>query len=492
MYDKKQCLKFKILAVRKDFFMNKNRVRFAPSPTGTMHIGNVRTALLNYLFALKTHGTFILRIEDTDTQRNVDPQAQQIMHHLAWLGITYAEGPIIGGPYAPYYQSERHKIYQRNLEILESTNSVYRCFCTQEELEIKRNRQIALKNPPRYDRTCLKLSATDVQKKLDAQTSFIWRMKIDETKTIQFKDLGCGNLTFDPKNFSDFALTRADGTFTFMFANCIDDIEMKVTHILRGLDHQTNTVGQIAIMMAMGHTTPIFWHLPILFNVAGKKLSKRDQGFSLEDLKIEGFLPEAIVNYLGIIGASFEQEILSMDELATAYNFDNMHTSNQIKYDIEKLRWVNHKWIAKTTIEKLVQLCKPFLTKKYDISNISDEQLTVLIQSVQTDITVLEDINTLLAFYFTQPTISQESMNNVIVDLSIQVKLQIIFNDLKNSVTFDAFFNAAKQEAQSEQIAMKDFFSFFRLKITGNPKGLGIVELEKCLGFEEIKKRVCL
>lgn len=475
----------------KDFIMNKNRVRFAPSPTGTMHIGNVRTSLLNYIFALKTHGTFILRIEDTDTQRNVDPQAQQIMHHLAWLGMKYQEGPIIGGPYAPYYQSERHDIYQKSLEFLQTNNSVYRCFCTQEELEIKRNRQIALKNPPRYDRTCTKLSTADIQKKLDAVVPFVWRMKVDETKTIQFQDLGCGTLTFDLKNFSDFALTRADGTFTFMFANCIDDIEMKITHILRGQDHQTNSVGQIAIMLAMGHPIPVFWHLPILFNVTGKKLSKRDQGFSLEDLKIEGFLPQAIVNYLGIIGASFEQEILSMEELATAYNFDNMHTSNQIKYDIEKLRWVNHKWIARTPITDLVELCKPFLAKKYDISTVSDEQLSVLIQSVQTDIIILEDINTLLAFYFTPPSISQEVMNNAISDNKIQTQLQTIFKNLAHSTTFEMFLNAAKQQAQAEQIAMKDFFSFVRLKITGNPKGLGIAELEKCLGFEEIKKRIC-
>ena len=471
--------------------MNKNRVRFAPSPTGTMHIGNVRTSLLNYLFALKSHGTFILRIEDTDTQRNVDPDAQQIIRHLAWLGMAYQEGPIVGGPYAPYYQSQRQEIYQRNLEILKTSNSVYRCFCTHEELEIKRNRQIALKNPPRYDKTCTKLSPIDVENKLNAGIPSIWRMKIDETKTVQFKDLGCGVLTFDLKNFSDFALTRADGTFTFMFANCIDDIEMKITHILRGLDHQTNTVGQIAIMMAMGHTIPTFWHLPILFNVNGKKLSKRDQGFSLEDLKQEGFLPQAITNYLGIIGASFEQEILTMEELATAYNFDNMHTSNQIKYDIEKLRWMNHKWIARTPISELVQLCKPFLAKKHDISGMSDEQLTILIQSVQTDIVTLEDICTLLDFYFVKPVITDELMNNVILDLNTQAKLQLIFNDLKNSITFDAFFNAAKQEAQSEQIAMKDFFSFVRLKITGSPKGLGIVELEKCLGFDEIKQRIC-
>jgi len=471
--------------------MNKNRVRFAPSPTGIMHIGNVRTALLNYLFGLKTHGTFILRIEDTDTQRNVDPRAQQIMEHLNWLGITYQEGPIVGGPHAPYYQSERHDIYVKNLEILQASKSVYRCFCTQEDLELKRNRQIALKNPPRYDRTCLKLSDSSIQAKLQAQTPFVWRMKIDETKSVQFKDLGCGVLTFDLKNFSDFALTRADGTFTFMFANCIDDIEMQVTHILRGLDHQTNSVGQIAIMHAMNHPIPTFWHLPILFNVNGKKLSKRDQGFSLEDLKQEGFLPQAITNYLGIIGASFEQEVVSMEELAAAYNFDTINTSNQIKYDIEKLRWMNHKWIMLTNIADLVQLCKPFLAKNHNISNVSDDQLTILIQSVQTDIVTLQDICTLLDFYFVRPTISDEQMNAAILDLNTQAKLHTIFYELRNSITFDAFFNAAKLQAQSEQIPMKDFFSFVRLKITGNPKGLGIAELEKCLGFEEIKQRVC-
>jgi len=471
--------------------MNKNRVRFAPSPTGTMHIGNVRTALLNYLFALKNHGTFILRIEDTDTQRNVDPQAQQIIEHLNWLGIKYQEGPVIGGPYGPYYQSQRHEIYQAKLELLQQSESVYRCFCTQEILETKRNRQIALKNPPRYDRTCTKLSATEIETKIEAKTPFIWRMKIDETKTIQFEDLGCGTVTFDFKNFSDFAITRADGTFTFMFANCIDDIEMKITHVLRGLDHQTNSVGQIAIMIALNHPILTFWHLPILFNIDGKKLSKRDKGFSLEDLKQEGFLPEAIINYLGIIGASFEQEILSTDELAAAYNFDNMRTSNQIKYDIEKLRWINHKWIMRIDISKLIQLAKPFLAQQYDMSKVSDEQLAILIESVKTDIITLQDTCTLLEFYFKRPIISDKLMNNTILDLSIQAKLHIIFNDLKNSITFDAFFNAAKIEAQSESIPMKDFFSFFRLKITGNSKGLGVAELEKCLGFEEIKQRVC-
>jgi nondiscriminating glutamyl-tRNA synthetase len=470
--------------------MNTCRVRFAPSPTGIMHIGNVRTALLNYIFALKNQGTFILRVEDTDQDRNIDPQIS-ILNHLTWLGLTYQEGPIVGGNFGPYFQSQRHDIYQKHLEILKVDNFVYRCFCTQEQLEIKRNRQIALKNPPRYDKTCARLSASEVSTKLDENTPFFWRMKIDETQMISFKDLGHGTLNFDLKNFSDFAITRTDGSFTFMFANCIDDITMQISHILRGEDHLTNTVGQLTIMKALNHPFPIFWHLPILCNVTGKKLSKRDQGFSLEDLKNEGFLPQAILNYLGIIGGSFEKEIVTTQELAQAYNFDNMHTASQIKYDVEKMKWVNHKWIAQTPIDKLVQLCKPFLAAKYDITTISDEKLALLIESVRTDIVILQDVCNLLAFYFIKPTITQEQIDTVIPDRSISDKIAEILTTHKNESDVTIFFNATKKDAITHGIALKDFFAFVRLMITGSPKGLGIAELEKCLGFQEMIRRIC-
>ena len=470
--------------------MNTCRVRFAPSPTGIMHIGNVRTALLNYIFALKNNGTFIVRVEDTDQERNIDPQIS-IFNHLTWLGLHFQEGPGIEGPYGPYFQSQRHALYQEHLQLLEKKQSVYRCFCTQEQLEAKRNRQIALKLPPRYDRSCLKLSADAIEKNIAHQLPFFWRMNINETQSIQFKDLGHGTLTFDLKNFSDFAITRTDGSFTFMFANCIDDITMKISHILRGEDHLTNTVGQLTIMQALDHPFPLFWHLPILCNTTGKKLSKRDQGFSLEDLKIEGFLPQAILNYLGIIGGSFEKEILTTQELADAYNFDNMHTASQIKYDVEKMKWINHKWIAQTSLTDLVTLCKPFLAKKYEISTISDEILSVLIKSIHTDIVILQDVCTLLEFYFTKPEITQSMIDAAIPDCRISSTIQAILNANKNIAESDLFFNETKQQVVAQGIALKDFFTYIRLLITGSPKGLGIGELEKCLGFEEIKQRIC-
>lgn len=471
--------------------MTKVRVRFAPSPTGLMHIGNIRTALMNYLFAQKNDGAFILRIEDTDPNRNFDPEAKHIIEHLAWLNMNYQEGPGIETQFSPYFQSQRTDIYKKHLQQLENDNFIYRCFCTNEELEIKRNRQIAMKKPPRYDRTCAQISAETINANLENNKPFVWRMKVDASEKISFSDLSRGTLNFDLKNFSDFPLTRDDGSFTFMFANCVDDMVMEMTHVLRGEDHLTNTVGQVVIMQALNATIPTFWHLPILCNKTGKKLSKRDQGFSLEDLRQAGFLPEAIVNYLGIIGGSFEQEILSIKQLVQAYNFDNISSASQIKYDIEKLRWVNHKWIAQYDINKLTALCRPILAEKYDISQLPDQQLTTLIQSIQTDLITLQDVTALLQFYFEKPVISQDQLNENFTNHDEQNKIMTILKNECSTDNFEEFFNNIKTQAKASDISFKQLFSLLRFLLTGKTKGLGIHELEKCLGFDEIKQRIC-
>src|SRR5579863_4599044 len=260
--------------------MQKVRVRFAPSPTGMMHLGNVRAALINFLFAHQKKGTFVLRIEDTDAQRMLDPEAKKIIEDLAWLGLTYDEGPHVGGPYAPYFQSERMNLYQEKLHLLKEKNLIYRCFCSEEELAKRRDRQQALKLPPRYDRTCLALSEKEINHLLDNNTLFIWRFKLDHQRSVTITDLAHGETTFKLSNFSDFAITRQDGSFTFIFANFVDDLLMKITHIFRGEDHLSNTANQAALFAAAGAPLPIYWHLPILCNLEGKKLSKRDFGFS--------------------------------------------------------------------------------------------------------------------------------------------------------------------------------------------------------------------
>ena len=245
--------------------MQKVRVRFAPSPTGMMHLGNVRAALINFLFASQKKGAFILRIEDTDAQRMFDPKAQKIIDDLLWLGITYNEGPHVGGPYAPYYQSARTDLYPQQRAIFEEKKLIYRCFCTEQELEKKRLRQQVLKLPPRYDRTCLALSQTEIDHLLAQNSPYIWRFKCDHNLSLTITDFAYGTITFDMSNFSDFAVTRQNGSFTFIFANFVDDLLMDITHIFRGADHLSNTAYQAALFHSVNAPLPTYWHLNLPF-----------------------------------------------------------------------------------------------------------------------------------------------------------------------------------------------------------------------------------
>jgi len=465
------------------------RVRFAPSPTGKMHLGNVRTALMNYLFAQQKDGIFILRIEDTDPERNFDPQAQQIIADLAWLGLKFDEGPKVGGPFAPYFQSQRLDIYQEKLNTLVHKELVYRCFCTTEQLEKKRQRQIALKTAPRYDRSCLGLSDDTINKQVQEGTPFIWRMKLDHDKKVVINDIAHKTITFDLKNFSDFPLTRQNGTFTFMFANFIDDMMMEMTHVLRGEDHLTNTAGQAALYQAFDKQLPMFWHLPILCNIDGKKLSKRDFGFSLDDLRQAGYLPEAINNYLAIIGGSFKQEIMSLEQLAKAMNFDHAHAKGQIKYDVEKLRWVNRKWLALKDPVALTDACLVYLKKVFpQVDSIDKEQLVKLVHMVQPELVTLKDITTVLAFYFQAPTID---LNKMSTDMpNMQQTAALVTHNMDTLHDPDIFLPNIKKAAQQENISLKELFLFMRVALMGQTKGPGVKDLLNMLGTQESAKRV--
>ena len=466
---------------------NTIRVRFAPSPSGLMHLGNVRTALMNYLFAQQKKGTFIIRVEDTDTQRNFDPQAKKIISDLHWLGLDYQEGPIKGGPYEPYFQSERTPIYEKYIKELKDKNKIYRCFCTPEDLEKKRQRQIALKLPPRYDRTCLRRSPEEVEQLLTDKTPFIWRVQLDDAGTVTIHDLSHGTITFEFKNFADFPLTRADGTVTFIFANFVDDMVMQMTHVIRGEDHLTNTANQAALYELFGVKIPTFWHLPILCNAEGKKLSKRDFGFSLTDLIEAGYLPEAIDNYLAIIGGgSFEQEIMSLPELAQKLNFEHINSTGHVRYDVEKLRWLNHKWIARLTPEDLANRCMPFLLKEYaQAESLPRETLTSLIQAIKSDLQTLADVSSALAFIFTAPEVDTSIVKPEHEALVKLVKEQI---SLINQP--EAFVTALKREAKAQNIPLSQLFWFLRMALMGKEHGPAIHELINMLGAQEAQKRI--
>lgn len=468
--------------------MNSIRTRFAPSPTGIMHIGNVRAALLNFLFAKQNKGIFILRIEDTDQQRNIQDGTTSIVNHLQWLGLQFSEGPEVGGDFGPYFQSQRSSIYQEYLTKLATSKHAYRCFCTVEELETRRNRQIALKKPPRYESTCTKLSEAEITKRLDNKMPYIWRMTINSHQKISFKDMARGILEFDLQHFSDFPLTREDGSFTFIFANCVDDIVMKISHVMRGEEHLSNTVNQTVLYQALQEKTPVFWHLPILCNQEGKKLSKRDKGFSLDDVQAQGFLPEAVCNYLGILGTSFEQEIMSLDTLASAYRFDHLHGISQIRYDVEKLTWMNHKWIAQYDTTTLAKLCKPFLAKTYDLSSISDQKLTSLIKLIQNDMHTLTESVQLLKFYFEEPIIQLE--NQTFVSQDDFAKVQSLLKQQTATDNWQDFFKSIKEQVKTAQIPDKALYATMRILLTGSATGMQLHDLFECLGQKEFFNRL--
>ncbi|MCL4361331.1 glutamate--tRNA ligase [Candidatus Dependentiae bacterium] len=469
--------------------INPVRVRFAPSPTGIMHLGNVRAALINYLFARQKGGTFILRIEDTDTARNISHLSQKIIDDLAWLGLNYDEGPEKNGIYAPYYQSERTEIYKKHLKQLEDNHQVYRCFCTVEELEKKRQRQIALKQPPRYDRTCANLTHDQIAQKLNDKIPFIWRFKLDQTQKIHFYDLAHKEMYFDLANFADFPLTRQDGSFTFIFANFVDDMTMKISHVFRGEDHLTNTACQVALYNAFNAPVPVFWHLPIIGNAQGKKLSKRDFGFSLDDLKNAGFLPQAICNYLSIIGGSFEKEIMSLEELIRTLNFEAIASTSKIRYDTEKLKWVNHNWIKKMDPEDLLRSTRSLIEKEFAQSKLmKDSQLIELIKYIQPELFTLNDVPQLIKFYFFRPEINKEMLHEFNLE-----KLSLIIEEIEKNQKIknsQELIETLIASAKLQQIPNKDLYHVIRLLLFGSSNGPSIKDLANLLGLKETKERL--
>jgi len=452
-------------------------VRFAPSPTGRMHLGNMRAAVMNYIFAQQKKGTFILRIEDTDANRNHDPQAEKILSDMNWLGLAYNDGP--------YFQSQRLEIYQKQLNLLQKNKSIYRCFCTTNELDKRRNRQIALKQPPRYDRTCINNSEAQEQEYLQQKKPYIWRMKLDKNKKVTINDLSHGAITFDFNNFSDFPVTRQDGSFTFMFANFVDDMNMNITHVLRGEDHLSNTAGQVALYNAFSVTPPIFWHMPILCNKDGKKMSKRDFGFSLQDLIDGGYLPESIINYLALIGGSqFKSEILSLKDIVRDFDFAHISSNSQVKYDVKKLNWINHKWIQKLSPQDLSHHAQKIITKQFPLFKpVSNEKLTSILQILKPSFTTLNDIEKEINFYFVAPKFSREKINSLSsVDAIVALVKKSDF-DITNLQSF-------KQNLATAKISLKEAFQFLRMSLTGEKMGPSIAELVSILGLNETQKRL--
>jgi len=467
------------------------RVRFAPSPTGFMHLGNIRAALLNYLFARQKNGTFVLRIEDTDQARNINEAGLKIVEDLKWLGMSYDEGPVVGGEYGPYFQSDRTVIYQEQLDDLVAQQKVYRCFCTPEGLEKKRKAQIAAGQPPRYDRTCLHLSDDHIKQKLVANKPFVWRFQVNQEQAVSIKSMARGELTFDMKHFGDFILSRSDGSFTFLFTNFVDDWKMGITHVIRGEDHLSNTAMQAALFDALAVPMPTVWHLPIMCNLEGKKLSKRDFGFVLDDLKAEGFLAEAICNYLAIIGVSFKDEVQSLDELVHNFNFERIHTTGAIKYDVEKLTWLNHKWIERLDTKALLPSIVPFLHQDIAVTKeVSEDKLLFLVEKVKSDCKTLKDFSKMLRFCFEAPITSLESIEEWAGKENAAAVISLIDSVIEYTGKSGLFLETLKREGKEAGLKPRAFFGTVRYLLTGSFQGLSLHDILEMLDEEQIEKRL--
>lgn len=343
---------------------NKIRVRFAPSPTGLLHVGNARTALFNYLFCRQKQGSFILRVEDTDQQRSTREAEQAIMDDLRWLGIEWDEGPDQPGLYGPYRQSERLNIYTQYAQELLGKGIVYRCYCLPEELEEKRRNFLARGIAPRYDGRCRNLTSQEEKELIRAGRSPSLRFQVT-VRNIEFRDLIKGKVSFAGADIGDFIILRSDGLAAYNFAAVVDDSLMQVSHVIRGEDHLANTARQILLYRALGFSPPLFGHLPLILGPDRAPLSKRHGATAVAHFREEGYLPEALRNYLALLGWSGEeaQEIFELGELISKFTLERVAKSPAV-FNYAKLKWINRQHLRKIAGPKKTTLVRPFLERK--------------------------------------------------------------------------------------------------------------------------------
>lgn len=339
------------------------RTRFAPAPTGFLHLGNARAALFNYLFAKKNQGTFVLRIEDTDKERSKPEYERDVLENLKWLGINWDEGPEVGGSYGPYRQSERLDIYEKYIKQLLEKKQAYFCFCSEEELESQKQYQLSRGEAPKYSGKCQDLTEKEIENNFQEGKSSVIRFKISPKK-LKFKDLIRGEIEFDMKLTGDIVIAKNLRYPLFILAGAIDDFEMQISHIIRGEDHLSNTPKQILLQKALGFPVPEYAHLPLILGSDRAKLSKRQDAVAIYEYKNQGYLPEALVNFIAFLGwnPGAEREIYSMNSLIKEFSLERVQKGGAVS-NIKRLDFLNGFYIRQKSIERLTELCLPYLIK---------------------------------------------------------------------------------------------------------------------------------
>jgi len=379
------------------------RVRIAPSPTGDPHVGTAYIGLLNFIFARQRGGKFLLRIEDTDRARFVESSEQMIFDALRWLGLEWDEGPDVGGPHGPYRQSERTEIYREHCDKLLASGAAYRCFCTPEELEIRRKQQLAAKLPPRYDRTCHALSPDEVSAKLAAGLPYTVRMAVPVSGSTTFRDELRGEITFDHNNVDDQVLLKSDGFPTYHLANVVDDHLMQISDVIRAEEWISSTPKHVLLYAAFGWELPRFWHMPLLRNTDKSKISKRKNPVSLIYYRQAGFLPQVMTNFLGLMGGGMPPnvEIFTLPQMIEQFDFARISLGGPV-FDLVKLKWLNGEYLRALSEEDY------FLQLRNNV--FSDELLRQLVPLVQTRIETLGQFGDLVDFLFADNVMPPEQV----------------------------------------------------------------------------------
>ena len=470
------------------------RTRFAPSPTGYMHIGNLRTALYEYLIAKSQGGKFILRIEDTDQERQVEGAVDVIYNTMRMTGLHHDEGPDIGGEYGPYVQSDRMGMYMDYAKELVEKGEAYYCFCTKERLESLKESNAEGAAFAKYDRHCLGLSKEEVQAKLDAGVPFVIRQKMPDSGTTTFSDVVYGDITVENTELDDQILMKADGFPTYNFANVVDDHLMHITHVVRGSEYLSSTPKYNLLYKAFGWEPPVYVHLPAVMRDAHHKLSKRHGDKSFEDLVREGYVVEAIVNYIALLGwsPSGTQEIFSLKELEENFDMAGLSKSPAI-FDIKKLTWMNSEYLKAMDFDKYYALAEPKLKEALGDTDLDLKKIAALLQK---RLETLNDIPGLVEFFKTLPEYGTElythkkmKTNDEIALSSLEAALPVLENlaDWNTTSIHDALM------ALVGELGIKNGQLLWpvRTALSGEPTSPGgAMELADILGKEESLRRI--
>jgi glutamyl-tRNA synthetase len=469
------------------------RVRFAPAPTGLLHIGNARTALFNFLFAKRHQGTFVLRIEDTDLERSTDTSIDRIMEDLKWLGIFWDEGPDRDRPDGPYRQTQRLSFYREYADRLFQEGKSYKCFCSEERLEKLRKEQLSKGRMPRYDGRCRSLSVEEIAKMESSGLQPVLRFRIG-TGPILFEDLIHEKMNFDSAGIGDFIIVRSGGMAAYNFACVIDDHLMHITHVIRGEDHLSNTPRQILLYQALSWQPPTFAHHPLILGPDRSPLSKRHGATAVSQYREEGFLPEALQNYLVLLGWTppSGKETLPLERMVEEFSIQDISRSAPI-YNRKKLEWLNSYYIREKEEAQLSEILIPYLQKSgIQVDQIDHQWLNQILGVLKENLVVLSQVEEYLGIFFDEKFFFEDGAKTILQDPGNRETLHSVLNLLEDSseIMTDEQTSLLSQLAKKTGRKGKDLYAPLRAAVTGKTKGPELVKTLPLLGKERMIRRL--